>query len=67
LPRLGKRLEDPNTIVLCQEYHENAKHVLIEDTEINHTVHLFGCKNSVIEIKGKVNAISAGECPLSFF
>jgi adenylyl cyclase-associated protein len=40
---------------------------LIEDTEINHTVHLFGCKNSVIEIKGKVNAISAGECPLSFF
>jgi hypothetical protein len=49
---------------LFQEYHENAKHIVIEETEINHTVHLFGCKNSVIEIKGKVNAISAGEYSL---
>ncbi|KAJ9094853.1 hypothetical protein QFC19_007782 [Naganishia cerealis] len=44
------------------EYHENAQTITIEDTEINQTVHLFACKNTVIQIKGKVNAISMLNC-----
>lgn len=43
------------------EHHEGNREILIDGTEIGHTVNIFGCKNSVIQIKGKVNAVSLGE------
>ncbi|KAJ9117250.1 hypothetical protein QFC20_000395 [Naganishia adeliensis] len=44
------------------EYHEGNPEIVIDDTEINQTVHLFACKNTVVKIKGKVNAISLLNC-----
>lgn len=44
------------------EHHDNNREILIETTEIGHTVNIFGCKSSVIQIKGKVNAVSMSEC-----
>ena len=42
------------------EYHENNSDIVIEDTAINQAVYIFGCKNSTIRIKGKVNAVTMG-------
>ncbi|KAJ9126522.1 hypothetical protein QFC24_001549 [Naganishia onofrii] len=45
------------------EYHENTDGpIVIEDTAINQTVYLFACKNTVVQVKGKVNAISMLNC-----
>lgn len=43
------------------ENYEGNREIVIADTEISHTINIFSCKNSVIQIKGKVNAISMGE------
>lgn len=42
------------------EHHDANREIVIDSTEIGHTVNIFGCKNSVIQIKGKVNAVSLG-------
>lgn len=47
------------------EHHEGNREILIDTTEIGHTVNIFGCKNSVIQIKGKVNAVSLGKLLLA--
>ncbi|KAI9492205.1 adenylate cyclase associated N terminal-domain-containing protein [Zychaea mexicana] len=44
------------------EYHENNNEIVIEETAINQAVYIFGCKNSTIRIKGKVNAITMDSC-----
>ncbi|KAI9263262.1 adenylate cyclase associated N terminal-domain-containing protein [Phascolomyces articulosus] len=44
------------------EYHENNNEIVIEDTAINQAVYIFGCKNSTIRIKGKVNAVTMDSC-----
>ena len=44
-----------------QEYQENEKSLIVENGELNQIVSLFGCKNSTIVIKGKVNAVTIGE------
>lgn len=51
---------------LCfhQENHENNASILIEQTGINQIVNVFNVKSSVIQIKGKVNAISLGASDL---
>ncbi|CAO3663185.1 unnamed protein product [Umbelopsis ramanniana] len=43
------------------ENHEGNSEVVIEG-EINHAVYIFGCKNSTIRIKGKVNAVTMDSC-----
>lgn len=43
------------------ENFENDREVIIDNTEISHTINVFSCKSSVIQIKGKVNAVSLGE------
>ena len=35
---------------------------MIENVEINHSVFIFKCKNTTIQIKGKLNAVSMDEC-----
>ena len=34
----------------------------VDNVELSQTVNLYGCKNSTIVIKGKVNAITLGTC-----
>jgi adenylyl cyclase-associated protein len=41
-----------------QEYQENEAALTVDKAEISHVVNLFGCKNSTILIKGKVNAVT---------
>ncbi|ORZ02368.1 adenylate cyclase associated N terminal-domain-containing protein [Syncephalastrum racemosum] len=44
------------------ENHENNHEIIIEDTAINQAVYIYGCKNSTICIKGKVNAVTMDSC-----
>lgn len=44
------------------EHFENESHIVVDGTEIGHTVHIFHCQNCVIEVKGKVNAVSLLSC-----
>jgi adenylyl cyclase-associated protein len=44
-------------LTLDQEYQENES-LVVEDGQINHTVILYGCKNSTVVIKGKVNTVT---------
>ncbi|KAG2182162.1 hypothetical protein INT43_007089 [Umbelopsis isabellina] len=43
------------------EGHEGSNDITIEG-EINHAVYIYGCKNSTIRIKGKVNAVTMDSC-----
>ena len=43
-----------------KENHEGNREISIDNTELHHTVHVFGCTNSVIKISGKINAVSMG-------
>ena len=47
---------------LLQEHQENEAALTVENTELNHIINMFGCKNSTIIIKGKINAVTIGEC-----
>ncbi len=54
----------PNNVkplISAQEYQEDEKSLIIEDCELHQAVNIFGCKNSVIQIKGKVNAVTLGK------
>ncbi|UTT95002.1 hypothetical protein NDA17_003831 [Ustilago hordei] len=44
------------------EYHEDNRSILIDQTEINQTVNIFNCKNSIVQIKGKINAVQMTNC-----
>lgn len=44
------------------ENHENNREIVIDATELNHTVNIFGCKNCIIQIKGKINAVAMVSC-----
>ncbi|KAK4053029.1 suppressor of rasval19 [Microbotryomycetes sp. JL201] len=44
------------------ENHENNSQIIIDQTEINQAVNVYNVKSSVIQIKGKVNAVSLVNC-----
>jgi len=44
------------------DWQENNKNIVISDTEVKHTVYIYKCEGSVIQIKGKVNAITIDNC-----
>ncbi|WWC57997.1 uncharacterized protein I303_100532 [Kwoniella dejecticola CBS 10117] len=44
------------------EYQEDNKEIVIDQTELHQTVHIFSCKNSVIRISGKINAVTMVGC-----
>ncbi|KAK7467074.1 suppressor of rasval19 [Stygiomarasmius scandens] len=44
------------------EYQEDEKNLVVEDTELNQAINIFGCKNSTIQVKGKVNAVTLVNC-----
>lgn len=46
--------------LLFQENFDNRKDLVVSDTELKHVVSIFGCTNSTVTIKGKVNAVVLG-------
>ncbi|OBZ75884.1 Adenylyl cyclase-associated protein [Grifola frondosa] len=44
------------------EYQENESALTVENGQISETVNLYGCKNSTVIIKGKVNAVTIVNC-----
>lgn len=55
-PHAGTRL-----IYATQEHQENESSLIVDETGINQVVSLFACKNTTVQIKGKVNAVSLRE------
>lgn len=43
---------------LYKEFYENDQSIVIEETERDQSVNLYGCKNVVVQVKGKVNAVT---------
>lgn len=46
-----------------QEYQEDQPGLEVADVEINQIVNLFGCKNTTVVVKGKVNAVTLSKWP----
>ncbi|KZT52455.1 hypothetical protein CALCODRAFT_441550 [Calocera cornea HHB12733] len=44
------------------EYQENESSLVVENGEMSQVVNLFGCKNTVVQVMGKVNAITMVNC-----
>jgi len=44
------------------EYQVGNKQLVIDQTEVKQTVYIYKCKDSVIQIKGKVNAVTVDDC-----
>ncbi|XP_060068169.1 adenylyl cyclase-associated protein 1-like, partial [Ylistrum balloti] len=44
------------------ENHVDNRNIEITDTALNHTVYIFKCQNSTIQIKGKINSIVVDSC-----
>eukprot|EP00005_Dracoamoeba_jomungandri_P002013 CAMPEP_0174251008 /NCGR_PEP_ID=MMETSP0439-20130205/980_1 /TAXON_ID=0 /ORGANISM="Stereomyxa ramosa, Strain Chinc5" /LENGTH=474 /DNA_ID=CAMNT_0015331223 /DNA_START=40 /DNA_END=1464 /DNA_ORIENTATION=+ len=44
------------------EFQKGNKQIVIQDVEVRHTVYIYKCEDSVIQIKGKVNAITIDNC-----
>jgi len=44
------------------EYQAGNKNIVIAETEPKHTVYIYKCKDSVVQIKGKVNTITVDDC-----
>lgn len=58
--RILERFFPAMLIWALQEYQEDEKNLVVDGVELNQVVNLFGCKNSVIQIKGKLNAVTLG-------
>ena len=43
-----------------QEFFEDDKNIIVESSSINQIVNIYGCKNSTVQVKGKVNAVTLG-------
>lgn len=48
-------------LTIGQEYQENERELVLEDVSISQIVTLYGCKNTTLQVKGKVNGISMSE------
>jgi len=46
----------------CIEHQINNKTIVIDETEAKQTCYIFKCKGSVIQVKGKINAIVIDSC-----
>lgn len=44
------------------EHHAGNREILLDKTDPKHTVYIYGCSNSVVQVKGKVNTISMDKC-----
>lgn len=46
----------------CIEFHEGERGIVIDDTSLGQTLNVFGCKDTVVQVKGKINAIQMVSC-----
>jgi len=44
------------------EHQVGNKEIIISDVEPKHTIYIYKCDNSVVQVKGKVNAITVDSC-----
>ncbi|XP_042362745.1 adenylyl cyclase-associated protein 2 isoform X2 [Plectropomus leopardus] len=44
------------------ENFEQKHDLIIEETELKHVVYVFGCNNSTVQVKGKINSIIIDNC-----
>ncbi|KAJ7991505.1 hypothetical protein DPEC_G00284570 [Dallia pectoralis] len=44
------------------EYFDQAHDLVIEETELRQVVYVFGCSNSTLQIRGKINSIIVDNC-----
>jgi len=44
------------------EYQNGAQNLVIQETEMNQSVNLYKCKDTVVQVKGKVNSITVDSC-----
>ncbi|KAH0584335.1 hypothetical protein H2248_009877 [Termitomyces sp. 'cryptogamus'] len=44
------------------EYQENERSLIVEETSRNQSINIFGCKDSTIVVKGKVNTVTLVNC-----
>lgn len=44
------------------ENQEDERSLILDEAQLNQAVNIFGCKNSTIQIKGKVNAVTLVNC-----
>jgi len=66
-PKGGKEVAKPPKFQLEGskwqiEHQLNNKNIVVSDTEAKQTVYVFKCVGSVIQIKGKINAITLDNC-----
>jgi adenylyl cyclase-associated protein len=59
----GKTVLEGNKWVI--EGHSNNKNVIVSETSLKQVVYIYGCNNSTIQIKGKVNAVTLDGCKKS--
>ncbi|WVQ93921.1 hypothetical protein IAU59_000999 [Kwoniella sp. CBS 9459] len=61
-PKKPARLELEDGSKWMIENQEDNKDINITETSLHQTVHIFGCKNSVVKISGKINAVTMVGC-----
>jgi len=44
------------------EYQKQNRQIVLSDTEPKHTIYIYKCSDSTIQIKGKVNAVTVDDC-----
>ncbi|QRW00655.1 adenylyl cyclase-associated protein 1 [Ceratobasidium sp. AG-Ba] len=44
------------------ENYENDNNVVVENTDLSHVVNIYNCKNTTIQIKGKINTVTLVNC-----
>ncbi|KAG8863878.1 hypothetical protein FRC20_010512 [Serendipita sp. 405] len=44
------------------EHYENDKEIVLDDVSISQVVALYGCKNCVVQVKGKINGVTMTNC-----
>ena len=44
------------------EYHNKRHDLVVDKTEIKHTVYIYKCKDCTITVKGKINSILVDSC-----
>lgn len=55
---VSHRLSRSHTDFLLKEHQENESELIVENVELSQIVNLYGCKNTTVLIKGKVNAVT---------
>ena len=44
------------------EFQSGAQNLIIQETEMNQSVNLYKCKDTVVQVKGKINSITVDSC-----